>query len=101
MNFLQHRLRFNLCRMADPKSKYADNVPGKWYVDASCIICGLCSEYAPQTFIASEDGDHNRVFQQPVTEEQIKMALDAKESCPTDAIGNDGEPPLDAEEAPR
>ena len=75
--------------MADKTQKYPDNVPGKWYVDSSCVICGLCSEYAGGVFATSGEGDHNFVHRQPLTAEEEAEAMRAKEGCPTDAIGND------------
>jgi len=32
--------------MADVANKYAENVPGKFYVDDQCIDCDLCRETA-------------------------------------------------------
>ena len=76
--------------MAEKTQRHADNVPGSWYVDQTCIICGLCSEYAPSVFRISEEGDHNYVYHQPATSEEVAEAERARESCPIDAIGNDG-----------
>jgi ferredoxin len=76
--------------MSDKTNRCDDNVPGPWYVDNSCIICGLCAEYAPDVFRVSADFDHNYVFHQPVTPEELKSAEDAHDHCPVDAIGNDG-----------
>ena len=36
--------------MADAANKYAENVPGKFYVDDQCIDCDLCRETAPANF---------------------------------------------------
>jgi ferredoxin len=76
--------------MADKTNRYQDNVAGRWYVDNACIICGLCGEYAPDVFRISADLDHNIVFHQPVTPEELKSAEEARQDCPVDAIGNDG-----------
>lgn len=35
--------------MADIDEKTPLNVPGKFYVDSSCIDCDLCRETAPET----------------------------------------------------
>ena len=78
--------------MADKQSRHSDNAPGAWYVDSNCIICGLCSEYAPNVFRPSEDGDHNYVFHQPENEAEREEANRAREACPTDAIGDDNVP---------
>ncbi|EEF59662.1 ferredoxin [Pedosphaera parvula] len=76
--------------MANLKERHPENVPGPWYVDTSCIQCGLCSEYAPASFRESPDGTQNIVHHQPITNNQINAALEVKEGCPVDAIGNDG-----------
>lgn len=79
--------------MANLNDRLPDNVPGAWYVDSSCIICGLCEARAPSVFRASNDGTHDYVYHQPATEEELRSALDAKENCPTDSIGTDGGAP--------
>ena len=76
--------------MADPQDRWEDNVPGPWYIDKSCILCGLCVELAPENFRESEDGDHDVVYKQPENEEEIRQCQEAKEQCPTESIGNDG-----------
>ena len=62
--------------MADLDDKLADNVPGKWYVDSNCIDCDVCRTTAPNNFEANEDEGYS-------LEESM-------ESCPTEAIGDDG-----------
>ncbi|MFH1743092.1 MAG: ferredoxin [bacterium] len=76
--------------MADLNNKWEDNVQGSWYVDQSCIMCGLCVELAPGNFKESDDGDHDIVYKQPETDEELEQCRDAKEQCPTESIGNDG-----------
>lgn len=76
--------------MADVNEKYADNVPGAFYVDKQCILCHLCSDIAPDHFKESEDGDHDFVHTQPETDEQIALCIEAMEQCPVEAIGADG-----------
>jgi ferredoxin len=76
--------------MADKTNRFEDNIPGPWYVDRNCIICMMCSEYAPAVFRTSDDRDHNYVFHQPSTPEELAAAEEMRQSCPVDAIGNDG-----------
>ena len=76
--------------MADPNERFSDNIPGPWYVDSNCIICGLCEELAPAIFKLSPDGDHNFVHHQPETPEDLQAVEAAREHCPVEAIGNDG-----------
>jgi ferredoxin len=77
--------------MANREQKWEDNVGGKFYVDKECILCSLCVDVAPKSFKESEFGDHDVVFCQPQTEEDLAAALDAMEQCPVNAIGNDGD----------
>lgn len=76
--------------MPNRNDKHPENVPGPWYVDTSCIICGMCDEYAPATFRVANDGSQNIVYRQPVADAELAAAKEAKEGCPVDAIGNDG-----------
>jgi ferredoxin len=76
--------------MADRTQRWEDNAPGPWYVDKSCILCSLCSDLAPRTFRESESGDHDVVFRQPRTAEEIEAAGQARLQCPVDAIADDG-----------
>jgi ferredoxin len=36
--------------MANPKKRVAENVPGDFFVDASCIDCDACRQIAPSVF---------------------------------------------------
>jgi len=76
--------------MADPDDKIADNVPGKWYVDSNCIDCDVCRTTAPNNFEANEDEGYSFVAKQPENDEEIEQMEEAMESCPTEAIGDDG-----------
>lgn len=76
--------------MADKETSYADNVPGRWYVDQKCILCSVCSETAPLNFKEAPSGDHDFVFKQPETEAEEQQCIEAMAACPVEAIGNDG-----------
>ena len=83
--------------MADKDSRLPQNAPGPWYVDSNCIDCDLCRETAPTVFRRDEDNGNSIVFHQPETAEEERLAEEAKEGCPVEAIGNDGSPaPTDA-----
>ena len=77
--------------MATFANNYPDNVPGKFYVDDQYIDCDLCSETAPDNFTRNEDGGYSYVFKQPTTPEEETLCNEAKEGCPVEAIGQDGE----------
>ena len=83
------RLHF-LPAMADAANKYAENVPGKFYVDDQCIDCDLCRETAPANFKRNDDGGHSYVYKQPETPEEEGLCKEAMEGCPVEAIGSDG-----------
>ena len=76
--------------MADPTDKVEGQVPGRYYVDANCIDCDVCRTTAPDNFEANEEEGFSFVFKQPENEEE-EQCRDAMESCPVEAIGDDGE----------
>jgi len=76
--------------MADIANKYAENVPGKYYVDNQCIDCDLCRETAPNNFTRNEEGGYTYVSKQPENDEEAGRCKEAKEGCPVEAIGDNG-----------
>ena len=76
--------------MADKNLKNRENVSGKFYVDNTCIDCDLCRNIAPKFFTRSDEGGYSYVCRQPQTPEEIEQAEEARASCPTETIGNDG-----------
>lgn len=77
--------------MADKNLKFPENVPGKFYVDNTCIDCDLCRESAPQFFKRNEEEGHTYVWRQPVSAEDLRLAEEARTGCPTETIGSDGD----------
>jgi len=77
--------------MADKDDKVPENVPGKYYVDSSCIDCDVCRETAPENFIQSEENGYSYVQKQPENDEEEQLCQEALENCPVEAIGEDGE----------
>jgi ferredoxin len=77
--------------MADKHAKWSANVAGKYYVDEECIDCNLCSEVAPDNFSRHEDDGHDFVHKQPESDTEKELCKEALESCPVEAIGDDGE----------
>lgn len=76
--------------MANKDDRYADNTPGKYYVDTQCIDCDVCRVTAPGNFTRQEDKGYSYVFKQPETTEEGEQCKEAMESCPVEAIGCDG-----------
>ena len=79
--------------MADPSTKVPENIPGRFYVDATCIDCDLCRETAPRNFRRNDQGRHSYVVQQPSGPDEEATCMTALEECPVEAIGQDGSPP--------
>lgn len=75
--------------MADKADKNENNVAGKFYVDKQCIECGLCNGTAPDIFAMGDGGAY--VARQPENDEEVSLTNEAKDSCPVQAIGDDGE----------
>ncbi|HZW31599.1 MAG TPA: ferredoxin [Isosphaeraceae bacterium] len=76
--------------MADLSLKVPENVPGRFYVDATCIDCDLCRETAPRNFQRHDAGRRSYVARQPSGPEEHAACLAALEECPVEAIGQDG-----------
>jgi ferredoxin len=62
-----------------------------FYVDRDCIFCNVCEEEAPNNFKESDDETHDIVYKQPENKEELNECYIAMESCPVDAIGDDGD----------
>jgi len=71
--------------MADRAQAIADNVPGPFFVDATCIDCDTCRQLAPATF--GDNGEFSFVQLQPRSAEETGAALRALVACPTGSIG--------------
>jgi ferredoxin len=77
--------------MADKTIKVPENVPGKWYVDDTCVPCQTCLTEAPQLLKWNDDETKVYFFKQPASPEEEDAAARAMDVCPTASIGNDGE----------
>lgn len=51
--------------MADKAERNSLNVPGPWYVDSSCVACGMRATDAPDNFKLSDDGPAGFATQAP------------------------------------
>jgi glyoxylase-like metal-dependent hydrolase (beta-lactamase superfamily II)/ferredoxin len=76
--------------------RLAENVPGPFFVDDSCIDCAKCREVAPATFADTGRGA-SYVVAQPGDPAGRHRALMALVACPTASIG--ASPPVDARAA--
>ena len=76
--------------MADKNEKNEFNVSGKYYVDSQCIGCALCASTAEGLFEMTDSGCAC-VAKQPENDADVALCNEALESCPVQAIGDDGE----------
>src|SRR4051812_49988571 len=74
--------------MANRAHSVAENVPGEFFVDSTCIDCDTCRQLAPAVF--AEAGEHAFLHRQPATQDERRRALHALVSCPTGSIGGPG-----------
>ena len=72
--------------MARVALRIAQNVPGDFFVDSTCIDCDACRLIAPATF--HDIGDQSAVYRQPATNAELLAAQRALISCPTASIGD-------------
>lgn len=77
--------------MASTIERLPQNIVGRYYVDSSCIDCDLCRTTAPAFFTRDDEIGFSIVYRQPVTPEELALAEEAREGCPTESIGNDGD----------
>ena len=73
--------------MAVWNQRHLENLPGKFFVDFSCISCDTCTNIASDTFTLTTDKDHAYVKSQPRNDHGINQAKEAMYACPVDAIG--------------
>ena len=74
----------------DFKDRYSANMEGEYYVTNECMFCGVCSQLAPTVFKFKKEEGYSFVIKQPETKEENELAIEALESCFTNAIFNDG-----------
>ena len=73
--------------MADRKKRLDSNVPGNFFVDATCINCDTCRQLAPQSF--EEIGEFSAVARQPEGDDAVHQAYQALLACPVGSIGTE------------
>ena len=76
--------------MADKTDKQRPNVTGTFYVDTQCIDCDVCRDMAPDHFTRNDDAEYSYVYRQPETPDEVELCHEALQSCPVEAIGDDG-----------
>jgi glyoxylase-like metal-dependent hydrolase (beta-lactamase superfamily II)/ferredoxin len=71
--------------MANVRQRVPENVPGEFFVDATCIDCDACRQIAPTVF--AEAAETSFVHRQPQSADERRDAVHAMLSCPTGSIG--------------
>ena len=61
--------------MANTKKRVSENVPGDFFVDATCINCDACRQIAPAVF--GEAAETSFVKVQPFSSAERRQALQA------------------------
>lgn len=77
--------------MANKNAKSSKNVKGKFYVDNTCIGCGLCVNSLPDFFAEDSSSGMMCVYKQPSNASEIAECQEILNNCPVNAIGDDGE----------
>lgn len=73
--------------MARLDRRHPDGVRGDWFIDDRCIGCAASATIAPDLIDLSGDGQRFVFVRQPVTEQEVLLAQQAAEVCPTRSIG--------------
>jgi len=71
--------------MASIAQRLAENVPGDFYVDSTCIDCDTCRRIEPRVFV--EGDGYSYIGRQPGREEERARSMMALVACPTGSIG--------------
>ena len=71
--------------MANKILRLQENVEGNFYVDSTCINCGVSRHYAPTVF--GDSGTHAFVKKQPQTSNELLVSKQAMLACPVASIG--------------
>lgn len=72
--------------MEDMGAPFSENVPGRFYVCQTCLICNHCSLAAPANFRQVDEGTHSYVHKQAASELELQQMLQAVCDCPVLAI---------------
>src|SRR5258707_15584240 len=77
--------------MAEFLERYPLNASGKFYIDAHCVDCGICAEAAPNNICRDDRAGMFFISRQPRSPEEFIACENAVRSCPTEALGDDGD----------
>ena len=80
--------------MADRNSRVPENVPGRFYVNATCIDCDLCRETAPRNFQRNDEGRRSYVVASPADRRRNPPAWPPWRNAPSRPSAARNEPRL-------
>src|SRR5258706_1943054 len=80
--------------MAQRAHAFAENAPGSFFIDSSCIDCGTCYSLVREVF--RDAGGHSLVDRQPTAAIGRRRASMAVLACPTASIGTDDKSEMEA-----
>ncbi len=72
--------------MANVRDAISENVDGLFFVDESCIDCGVCRHFAPDYFVGKNGT--SQVYKQPDDRAGEILAIRGLLSCPSNSIGS-------------
>lgn len=75
--------------MANKLRCLKENIEGNFYVDSTCINCGVSRHYAPTVF--GDSGSHAFVKKQPETDDEVLASKQALLACPVGSIGTNND----------
>src|SRR5258706_7844494 len=73
--------------MARVAERLRENAEGEFFVDSSCIDCGMCREVAPDVYARADAIGLSVVHRQPMTGDETVRAAMGLVACPTSSIG--------------
>jgi glyoxylase-like metal-dependent hydrolase (beta-lactamase superfamily II)/ferredoxin len=73
--------------MASQALRLRENVDGEFFVDETCIDCGMCREVAPAIYGRADAIGLSIVERQPASSEEQTRAAMGLIACPTSSIG--------------
>ncbi len=66
------------------------NVPGKYYTTEDCAGCQVCVDIAPDNIDFDDDAGYAIVIKQPENDAEEELMVESIDSCPSEAIRDDG-----------
>jgi glyoxylase-like metal-dependent hydrolase (beta-lactamase superfamily II)/ferredoxin len=75
--------------MALRSLRHPEGVDGDWFIDERCIGCGAATSIAPHLIRPASDGRQFVFIRQPESRDEVVLAQQAAEVCPSHSIGTE------------